>query len=142
MKLLLVHASSLEHAVRPLGEATGDHRQLQCARLHVVALVAKRAADGVDDLGDGVRARVGDPVALAGGLPAELGAYDAVDEVVDVHHRATLLAMTEDREAAPTHEAEERGLARWLQRPVEPGRAHDHRVEAAPDTFEHRHLAL
>ena len=66
-------------------------------------------------------------------MAAELGAQHAVDEVVDVHHRAPLVAVAEDGEAAGADHAEEPGLAGRLPRAVEPRRPHDHRVESRFD---------
>ncbi len=66
-----------------------------------------------------------------GAVGGQLGAHDALDEVVDVDHRAALAAVADHREPAGAHQPEERRLAGRLERTVEPRRPHDHGVEAA-----------
>ena len=77
-----------------------------------------------------------------GGRRHQLGAQHAVDEVVDVHHRAHLVAVADHREPAGAHQLEERRLARRLERSVEPRRSHDHGVEPGLDGVEHGQLGL
>ena len=99
----------------------------------------ERPADRVDDLVDGVRRgrrRSTSPARRASACSS--AATTPCDEVVDVHHRAPLLAVADDREAAGADHAEERGLAGRLERSVEPRRADDHRVEPRLDGVEHR----
>ena len=142
VKLLLVATKTLNNTVSQLGDTTGDRRQARRRCLHAESLVGQRSTDRGDDLVDRVRPRVGHPVALPLRCRGQLGGDHTVDEVVDVHHRSALLTIADDGEPAGANEAEERRLARRLERPVEPRRAHDRRVEPAVDRVEHGQLGL
>src|SRR4051812_10286117 len=98
-------------------------------RLHVEFLVDQGSADGLDDLVDRVGATIGNPIRLASCCRRKLRGDDAVDQVLDVDHRTTLFAVTDDRKPTGADQPEEGRLTRWLERAIEPRRANDRRVE-------------
>ena len=142
VQLLLIAPEALHEAIPDLGDAPGERRQVRRPFVHREALVAQRAADRGHDLVDGVRPRIGDPVAPTSGPRRQLGSDHTVDEVVDVHHRATLLTVADNGEPAGPDETEERRLPQRLERTVEPRWPHDRGIEPVRDRVENSELAF
>ena len=142
VELLVVAPRPLQLPVDSLGDGAGELGQTEPVGANVIALVAQRGADCLDDLADRVRASVGDPPRQARLGRGEFGEHDAVHQVVDVRHRTTLAAIAEHGKAPGSHQREECGLASRLVRSVEPWGAHHHGIEPPIDRFEHTEFGL
>lgn len=126
----MVRADALDHRVehvRDPARDAGKSHPFVCD-LHAEVLLHHRF-DRVDDLVHRVRPAVGDPERAALRLFDAFAEQEPLADVVDVGHRAPVLAAAHDRCLAVADHLEEERLAGRLAGAVEPGRPDDDRLD-------------